>query len=194
MGKGHRLRLGPPLGVLTPISKAHQESINTGGRGQRVWHRTHSDTLTVCIHTHCPHTCYCLRKYPSAHTLCNMPVGVQVCRCVCPSQCASVSYGVRLGNRLGVSRGVRPGSPPAELCVCVCVGSLTITSRTRCQAEVNKMDGVDSYYEFIAPPESIEDKYIHRNYEAGDQNEHLTFYNTLSLFLSALLPFFVATV
>lgn len=38
------------------------------------------------------------------------------------------------------------------------------------------MDGVDSYYEFIAPPESIENKYIHRNYEARDQNEHLTFY------------------
>lgn len=46
------------------------------------------------------------------------------------------------------------------------------------------MDGVDSYYEFIAPPESIENKYIHRNYEARDQNEHLTFYIPLSRFLS----------
>lgn len=59
---------------------------------------------------------------------------------------------------------------------------------------MNKMDGVDSYYEFIAPPESIEDKYIHRNYEARDQNEHLTFYIPLSLFLSPVLPFFVAIV
>ena len=46
------------------------------------------------------------------------------------------------------------------------------------------MDGVDSYHEFIAPAESIENKYIHRNYEARDQNEHLTFYIPLSLFLS----------
>lgn len=55
------------------------------------------------------------------------------------------------------------------------------------------MDGVDSYYEFIAPPESIENKYIHRNYEARDQNEHLTFYIPLSLFrsLSPFLPLFV---
>lgn len=43
------------------------------------------------------------------------------------------------------------------------------------------MDGVDSYYEFIAPPESMENKYIHRNYEARDQNEHLTCYIPLSL-------------
>lgn len=46
------------------------------------------------------------------------------------------------------------------------------------------MDGVDSYYEFIAPLESIENKYIHRYYEARDQNEHLTFYIPPSLFLS----------
>ncbi|KAK2904162.1 hypothetical protein Q8A73_010819 [Channa argus] len=32
---GHQWKLGPPLGVLTPISKPHQESINTSGRGQR---------------------------------------------------------------------------------------------------------------------------------------------------------------
>lgn len=76
------------------------------------------------------------------------------------------------------------------MCVCVCVfkslhvWSLTTTSRAHWQAEVNKMDGVDSYFKFIAPPESIENKYIHRNYEARDQNEHLTFYIPLSLFLS----------
>lgn len=64
---------------------------------------------------------------------------------------------------------------------------MTITSRAHCQAEVNKMDGVDSSYEFIAPPESIENKYIHRNYEARDQNEHLTFYIPLSLSLSPSL-------
>lgn len=59
------------------------------------------------------------------------------------------------------------------------------------------MDGVDSYYEFIAPPESTENKYIHRNYEARDQNEHLTFYIPLPLFfllpsLSPFLPLFVS--
>lgn len=48
---------------------------------------------------------------------------------------------------------------------------------------MNKIDGVDSYDEFIAPSESMEDKYIHRNYEARDQNEHLTFHIPLSLFL-----------
>ncbi len=112
--------------------------------------------------------------------------------CVCPSRCAPVSHGVRLGNRLGVSRGVRPGSPPSGPCVCVslymcvyvCSISLTTSSRAHWQAEVNKMDGVDSYYEFIAPLESTENKYIHRNYEGRDQNEHLTFYIPLSLFLS----------
>lgn len=52
------------------------------------------------------------------------------------------------------------------------------------------MDGVDSYYEFIVPPESIENKYIHRNYEARDQNEYLTFHIPLSLFLPvSLAPF-----
>lgn len=55
------------------------------------------------------------------------------------------------------------------------------------------MDGVDSNYEFIAPPESIENKYIRRNYEARDQNEHLTFYIpffTFSLYVSlSLSPF-----
>lgn len=79
MGRGHRCRLGPPLGVLTPISKAHQESINTSGRGQRVRHHTHLDIHTHCPHTHCPHTWYCLRRYPSDHTLHNMPMCVTVC-------------------------------------------------------------------------------------------------------------------
>lgn len=109
-----------------------------------------------------------------------------------PSRCAPVSHGVRLGNRLGVSRGVRPGSPPSELCVCVslyvcvcvCSISLTTTSRAHWQAEVNKMDGVDSNYEFNAHLESIENKYIHRNYDGRDQNEHLTFYIPLSLLFS----------
>lgn len=64
---------------------------------------------------------------------------------------------------------------------------MTITSRARCQAEVKKMDGVDSSYEFIAPPESIENKYIHRNYEARDQNERLTFYIPLTPSLSLSL-------
>lgn len=52
------------------------------------------------------------------------------------------------------------------------------------------MDGVDSYYEFIVPPESIENKYIHRNYEARDQNEYLTFHIPLSFFCCvSLSPF-----
>lgn len=53
---------------------------------------------------------------------------------------------------------------------------------------MNKIDGVDSYDEFIAPSESMEDKYIHRNYEARDQNEHLTFHIPLSLFLFVCPP------
>lgn len=127
---------------------------------------------------------------------------VLMCVCLCASlsvcvplsRCAPVSHGVRLGNRLGVSRGVRPGSPPSEPFVCVCeresvyvcvskrVCSLTTPSRAHWQALVNKMDGVDSYSEFIAPPESIENKYIYRNYEARDQNEYLTFHIPPSLF------------
>jgi len=78
------------------------------------------------------------------------------------------------------------------VCVCVflsmCVCSLTNTSRAHWQAEVNKMDGVDSYSEFIAPLESIENKYIHRNYKARDQNEYLTFHIPPSLFLSLFAP------
>lgn len=49
------------------------------------------------------------------------------------------------------------------------------------------MDGVDSNYEFIVPPESTESKNIHRNYEAWDQNEYLTFHIPLSLHFSLSL-------
>lgn len=52
---------------------------------------------------------------------------------------------------------------------------------------MSKMDGVDSYYKFIVPPESIEDKYIHRNYEARDRNEYLTFHILPPLFLPVSL-------
>jgi len=48
---------------------------------------------------------------------------------------------------------------------------------------VNKIDGVDSYYKFIVPADSTEDKYIHRNYEGRDRNEYLTFHIPLSLLL-----------
>lgn len=54
------------------------------------------------------------------------------------------------------------------------------------------MDGVDSYYEFIVPPESIENKYIHRNYEARDQNEYLTFHIPLPLFFLVSLSLHLA--
>lgn len=64
-----------------------------------------------------------------------------------------------------------------SVCMCVSVErSLTTTSRPHWQGEVNKIDGVDSYYEFIVPAESIENKYIHRNDEAREQNEYLTFH------------------
>lgn len=49
------------------------------------------------------------------------------------------------------------------------------------------MDGVDSNYEFIVPPESTENKNIHRNYEARDQNEYLTFHIPLSFYSSLSL-------
>lgn len=149
---------------LTPVG---------GGRGYEA-----TLTLHKYTHTHAP----CTRTLPThthgtvrgdIHHLTHSAICQIVCvsECVSMSWCAPVSHGVRLGNRLGVSRGVRAGSPPSELrvsihaciygCVClyvcVCTG-LNSSTRARWQADVNKMDGVDSNYKFIVSPESMENK------------------------------------
>ncbi len=82
MGRGHQWRLGPPLGVLTPISKAHQESINTSGRGQRVRApHTLRHTHTLSARTLPTHMVLSEEISITSHIV-HMPVCVCVCVCV----------------------------------------------------------------------------------------------------------------
>lgn len=173
---GHWWRLGPPLGVLTPISKAHQESINTSRRGQR---------LHTLRHMH-DHMLHCLRRYPSdQHTA----LDAKLCTCASLSSvpvCLSLSW-CEVGEQIGGQQGGQARVTPCLSCVCVCIslcfGVWTGAFRARWQAEVNKIDGVDSNYKFIVAIKSLEDKYIRRNYDGRDRNEYLTFHIRLSLLL-----------
>lgn len=98
MGWGHGVcvlggELSPPLGVLTPISTAHQESINTSGRGQRLWHRAHLDTHVRMVSA---------RTLPT-HMVLSEEISIRSHAAQCASACVSLSVRVPIPVCSGLS-------------------------------------------------------------------------------------------
>lgn len=126
MGRRHSWRLNPPLGVLTPISKAHQESINTSGRGQRLRQRTllHVHARKHTFWAHAAHTHGTV--WGDIHQITHSTV----CHCVYASvfeTCPSVPRSLMVwgwGTDWGSAGGSGQGHPRlSSVCVSVCVWS-----------------------------------------------------------------------